>query len=85
MSGRIDHAGEYSFTHTAKIFISGMFMAFLISIFISYNEMPDLISETSSVDCSNRTSLMKAQDRSRNGIANGCPNQSNNLNPVETK
>ncbi len=74
MYNQIENIQEDSFTHSVKLFILGMAVAFSISIFINANHVPNSLSETSSIDCNNQASLVEAQDRSRNGIANGCPN-----------
>lgn len=75
MYHQIDNIKVGSFTHSTKIFVLGMLVAFIISFFINYNHMPYSLSINPSIDCSNQTALVMAQDRSRNGIANGCSNQ----------
>lgn len=68
----IDHQ-DYSQTINIKVFLLGMVVAFLISIGLSSSNSNTLISDHAVVDCDNSASLIEAQDRSRNGIANGCP------------
>mgnify|MGYP000335184237 CR=1 FL=1 len=75
MYHQIDNIKVGSFTHSTKIFMSGMVVAFIISFFINYNQVTYSLSANPSFDCSNQTALVMAQDRSRNGIANGCSNQ----------
>lgn len=60
-------------TINIKIFLLGMMVAFLISIGVSSNNSSTIISDHAVVDCENTVSVKEAQDRSRNGIANGCP------------
>jgi hypothetical protein len=64
-----------SFAHSIKTFMLGAVVAFIISIIISYNPVPSIMLVSSSFDCNNQAALVRAQDRSRNGIANGCSNQ----------
>lgn len=68
----IDHQDD-SQTINIKIFLLGMMVAFLISIGVSVSNSSTSISDHIVVDCDNTASLSEAQDRSRNGIANGCP------------
>jgi hypothetical protein len=64
-----------SFAHSIKKIMLGAVVAFIISIIISYNPVPSIMLVSSSFDCNNQAALVRAQDRSRNGIANGCSNQ----------
>lgn len=75
MYHQIENIEVRSFAHSTKIFMLGVVVASIISIFINYNHVPSLLSVSSSFDCNNQAALMRAQDRSRNGIANGCSNQ----------
>ena len=60
-------------TGNLNSFILGMVIAFLISIAFSYGNSTNMDSTHALiVDCDNPVSLSKAQDRSRNGIANYC-------------
>lgn len=68
----IDHQDD-SQTINIKLFLLGMMVAFLISIGVSISNSSTSISDHIVVDCDNTASLLEAQDRSRNGIANGCP------------
>ena len=75
MYHQIENFKVSPFSHSVKIFTLGAVVAFFISIMISYNHVPFILSVSSSFDCSNQAALVMAQDRSRNGIANGCSNQ----------
>jgi hypothetical protein len=75
MYHQIENIEVSSFAHSIKTFMLGVVVAFSISIFINYNHVPSLLSVSSSFDCNNQAALVRAQDRSRNGIANGCSNQ----------
>lgn len=75
MYRQIESVEVSSFAHSTKIFMLGAVVAFIISFFINYNHVPSLLSVGSSLDCNNQAALVAAQDRSRNGIANGCSNQ----------
>ena len=68
----IDHQDD-SQTINIKLFLLGMMVAFLISIGVSISNSSTSIADHVVVDCDNIASLTEAQDRSRNGIANGCP------------
>lgn len=68
----IEHQEDLQ-TINIKLFLLGMMVAFLISIGVSSSNSSTLISEHAVLDCDNPTSVIEAQDRSRNGIANGCP------------
>lgn len=68
----IDHQDD-SHTIDFKLFLLGMLVAFLISIGVSSSNSSTIISDHVVVDCENTVSVKEAQDRSRNGIANGCP------------
>jgi hypothetical protein len=73
MYHQIENIEVSSFAHSIKTFMLGVVVAFSISI--NYNHVPSLLSVSSSFDCNNQAALIRAQDRSRNGIANGCSNQ----------
>ena len=75
MYHQIENVEVSSSAHSTKIFMLGVVVAFIISFFINYNHVPSLLSVSSSFDCNNQAALVDAQDRSRNGIANGCSNQ----------
>jgi len=68
----IEHQDDLP-TINIRIFLLGMMVAFLISIGVSSSNSSTLISDHAVVDCENTASVSEAQDRSRNGIANGCP------------
>ena len=68
----IDHQDD-SQTINIKLFLLGMMVALLISIGVSISNSSTSIADHVVVDCDNTASLTEAQDRSRNGIANGCP------------
>jgi len=79
MYNQIENVELDSFTHSIKVFALGMIVAFMISIFVGSNS--ELKTGTTSgslpktnavIDCNDQASLLAAQDRSRNGIANGC-------------
>jgi hypothetical protein len=78
MYHQIENIEVNSFAHSTKIFVLGMVVAFVISIFINYIHVPSFVSASSSLDCNNQADLVRAQDKSRNGIANGCSNQFKN-------
>jgi len=77
MYNQIENVELDSFTHTIKVFILGMLVAFTISIFLGANLSSESALaypvEAKLIDCNDQASVIKAQDRSRNGIANGCP------------
>lgn len=66
------------FTHPVKLFMLGMLIGFIISSLISTAPVFNLSSEKYLIDCKNKTALIETQDRSRNGIANGCNTILNN-------
>ena len=75
MYHQIENVEVSSFAHSIKTFMLGVVVALSISVFINDNHVPSLLSVSSSFDCNNQVALVRAQDKSRNGIANGCSNQ----------
>lgn len=73
MYDQIENSGVDSFAHSVKLFMLGMLLAFTISFLISIIPAANSLAKTTSVDCENKAAFVAAQDRSRNGIANGCP------------
>ena len=61
-----------SFSVCVRVFLLGMAVAFLISLGISYSGSVDLNADSRIVNCDDPVSLSRAQDQSRNGIANAC-------------
>ena len=67
----VNHQDD-SFSVSVRVFLLGMAVAFLISLGISYSTSVNLNAGSSVVNCDDPVSLSRAQDQSRNGIANAC-------------
>ena len=74
MYDHIENSKVNTLTSSAILFISGMLVGLSIAIFLNIIPAQHVTPGTIQVDCANKRAFLDAQDKSRNGIVNGCNN-----------